>query len=82
MTVKQFCEENKLTFMEWADRYENTFLVHGGRKFLVNYHDSGRIMGIHEIEKPSHSVCYNCSKEIPFRHNLVEEVGCFCDNCI
>lgn len=81
MTVKQFCEENNLTFMEWTDRYENTFRTYGGRKFLINYHDSGRIMGIHE-QKPPKSVCYNCSKEIPYLHNLVEDMGCFCDNCI
>lgn len=34
-----------------------------------------------EEQKPK-SICYNCSKEIPYLHNLVEDMGCFCDNCI
>lgn len=46
--VRKFCQENNLTFLKWLDSRLSEFMVVGGRKFFINYHDSGRIMGFHE----------------------------------
>jgi hypothetical protein len=81
MTVKDFCKENNLELKDWGFEY-NSFTTWCGKEFSVNYHDSGRITGIHEVVKKPYSVCYNCSKQVPFNYNFVDEVGCFCDECI